>query len=111
MVQLGQQDADEASEVGSQCIDESAIHCFDLKTIRKQGLSQTITQALSCLTVLELAGYWIHFDVDVLDDAIMPAVDYHLPGGLSFAEASELLRVYHRRPKPAACRSPSSIPS
>ena len=27
------------------------------------------------------AGFWVHLDVDVLDDAIMPAVDYHLPTG------------------------------
>ena len=32
-------------------------------------------------------------DVDVLDDAIMPAVDYRLKGGLSFNELSEFLKI------------------
>jgi len=38
-------------------------------------------------------GFWIHLDADVLDDLIMPAVDYRLPGGLTFSELSNLLRL------------------
>ena len=40
----------------------------------------------------DLAGFWIHLDADVLDDAIMPAVDYRMPGGLQFEELSGVLR-------------------
>jgi arginase len=40
----------------------------------------------------ELQGFWVHLDVDVLDDAIMPAVDYRHPGGLSWDEAAQLLQ-------------------
>jgi hypothetical protein len=40
-----------------------------------------------------LAGFWLHLDADVLDDAVMPAVDYRLPGGLSPTELGEVLRV------------------
>jgi arginase len=35
--------------------------------------------------------FWLHLDADVLDDAIMPAVDYRLPGGLSWPELEALL--------------------
>jgi arginase family enzyme len=35
----------------------------------------------------------IHLDADLLDDAAMPAVDYRLPGGLSAAELSVILRT------------------
>ena len=38
-------------------------------------------------------GFWIHVDADVLDDAIMPAVDYRLPGGLSWKELTTVLRT------------------
>jgi hypothetical protein len=31
---------------------------------------------------LEVEGFWIHLDADVLDDEVMPAVDYRMPGGL-----------------------------
>ena len=41
----------------------------------------------------ELDGFWIHLDADVIDDEVMPAVDYRLDGGLSFFEVSKLLRV------------------
>jgi arginase len=40
-----------------------------------------------------LSGFWIHLDADVLDDSIMPAVDYRLSGGLGFSELSKLLRI------------------
>jgi arginase len=39
----------------------------------------------------ELDGYWLHVDVDVLDPAIMPAVDSPAPGGLSADALAELL--------------------
>ena len=35
----------------------------------------------------ELDGFFIHVDADCLDDAIMPAVDYRLPGGLAWASS------------------------
>jgi arginase len=37
------------------------------------------------------AGYWVHVDVDVLDPAVMPAVDAPDPGGIAFAELELLV--------------------
>ena len=37
------------------------------------------------------AGFWVHLDVDVLDDAVMPAVDYRLPDGLTWEELTAVL--------------------
>ncbi|MBD2704067.1 arginase family protein [Spirosoma sp. BT702] len=92
VVQLGQRDADEADRAGSQRIEDSAIHCFDLAAIQSKGISAVLNEAIQQLTVTELAGYWVHFDVDVLADSIMPAVDYRIPGGISFDEATEILQ-------------------
>jgi arginase len=39
------------------------------------------------------AGYWVHLDVDVLDDAVMPAVDYQQPDGLSWQDLETVLRT------------------
>jgi arginase len=36
--------------------------------------------------------FWIHCDLDVLDGAEMPAVDFAEPGGLSFAQLTGILR-------------------
>jgi arginase len=35
---------------------------------------------------------WLHLDADCLDDAVMPAVDWHVQGGLTPEEASDLAR-------------------
>ena len=52
--------------------------------------------AIDHLSRDELAGFWIHLDVDVLDDDVMPAVDYRLPDGLSWAELEVVLRLAFR---------------
>ncbi len=36
--------------------------------------------------------YWLHLDVDVLDEAVFPATDYLMPGGLDLAELAGLMR-------------------
>ena len=35
--------------------------------------------------------YWVHLDVDVLDQAAFPATDYLMPGGLQLPELGDLL--------------------
>ena len=37
------------------------------------------------------AGFWLHVDVDVLDEREMPASTYAAPGGLTWAQLEELL--------------------
>jgi arginase len=36
-------------------------------------------------------GYWVHVDVDVLDPAVMPAVDAPDAGGIAYAELEQLI--------------------
>ena len=46
----------------------------------------------SARRLTERAGrFWLHLDVDVLDQAAMPATDYLMPGGLGWEELGELL--------------------
>lgn len=40
----------------------------------------------------QLSGFWTHVDADVIDDDVMPAVDYRQPGGIAPAELTILLR-------------------
>jgi len=44
------------------------------------------------LTEKGLDGFWIHIDVDVLNDNLMPAVDSRQADGLTYAEFGEILR-------------------
>jgi arginase len=70
------------------------IHAIDLATARDQGAQRAARDALAHLERTGgPAGFWIHLDVDVLDDAIMPAVDYHLPDGLTWEELTAVLRT------------------
>ncbi|GAA1695128.1 arginase family protein [Kribbella yunnanensis] len=46
---------------------------------------------LTHLERAELDGFWVHLDVDILDAAIMPAVDSPDPGGIDHAQLQTLL--------------------
>jgi arginase len=96
IVVFGYRDAEQAASYGSQDVRDTNMHIFDLPSVRKfDTIAPAASQAVDILANNELLdGFWIHLDVDVLDDSIMPAVDYRLGGGgLSFSELSELLRI------------------
>jgi arginase len=67
-----------------------AIMRIDVKEAHALGAAG-VDQALARVTNGRLEGFWIHFDVDVLDDQIMPAVDYRMKDGLSYAELRRVL--------------------
>lgn len=67
---------------------------LDLHRVRMLGVDHAVNVALSHL--LRPDGpqrFWLHLDADVLDDAIMPAVDYRMEGGMTRAELTALLRA------------------
>jgi arginase len=41
-------------------------------------------------------GFWLHLNVDVLDETVFPATDYLMPGGLDLDELAALLRPLGR---------------
>jgi arginase len=83
----------DAEEHGSQRIEETTIRMMDLADVRAIGVQAAAIQAAEQLSSPALDGYWIHLDADVLDDAIMPAVDYRMPDGLSWDELETVLRT------------------
>jgi arginase len=94
VVVFGYRDREQAASYGSQDIYETNMHVFDLQKVHTLGITHAASLAIENLMKDDLAGFWIHLDVDVLDDAIMPAVDYRLDGGgLSFSDLSELLKI------------------
>jgi arginase len=93
VVQLARRDADEAAEAGSQRIEDTAVTVIDLPTLRERGVERAASAALERLVRPDLDGFWIHVDCDALDDAVMPAVDYRLPGGLSWDELQTLVQM------------------
>ncbi|HET6161106.1 MAG TPA: arginase family protein [Dongiaceae bacterium] len=92
---LGQRDADQAREYGSQPLPPT-MFVQDLPELRRVGADEAARAAIEHLCRPELDGFWIHLDVDVLDDAIMPAVDYRMPDGLSWEELETILNAAMR---------------
>ena len=88
---LGFRDGDEQASNGCQDVRNTEILSIDLARLREIGAGAATQQSLARLAHSGLAGFWIHLDVDVLDDAVMPAVDFRLPGGVSFTELGALL--------------------
>ena len=92
---LGYRDAAQARAHGSQPLQPSTF-AQDLGEVRRVGVEEAARAAVAHLCRPELEGFWIHLDVDVLDDAIMPAVGYRMPDGLSWEELETILSAAMR---------------
>jgi arginase len=91
-VAFGFRDLEEQAEYGSQPLPET-LRAFELDAVRELGVEAAARAAVVHLTRLELDGFFIHVDTDCLNDEIMPAVDYRIPGGFSWHELDVVLRT------------------
>ncbi|HLX18965.1 MAG TPA: arginase family protein [Gaiellaceae bacterium] len=76
----------------SEHVRDTAITIVDLYQLRELGIRKALRSVIAELGKPELDGFWVHLDVDVLDDTLMPAVDHHHSGGLTWKEAATVLR-------------------
>ena len=70
---------------------KSNVHYFDLYVLREKGMAETSKEFIELVNSKSLDGFWIHFDVDVLNDKIMPCVDSRQKDGLSYEELHAIL--------------------
>lgn len=91
-VAFAYRDHKDQQEYGSQPLPKT-LKAIDLPAVRAMGIEAAARAAVDHLTREELDGFFIHVDADCLDDAIMPAVDFRVPGGLSRGELGTALRV------------------
>lgn len=75
-----------------EAIRSTAITLYDLEQVRQIGIGRAIAAGLASLDSA-VEGFWIHLDVDVLDNDLMPAVDSPQPGGMSYEELIETLQL------------------
>jgi arginase len=92
IVLFGQRDAAQAKQYGSQPV-PGTLYTIDLDEIRRLGINRAAQAAVAHIDRDDRDGFWIHCDVDVLDDEIMPAVDYRMSGGLSWEDLTTTLRA------------------
>jgi arginase len=88
---VGFRDAEEQAREGSQPLPD-ALLALDLAAVRAAGAHAAAEHALAHLTGPDAPDhFWVHVDADVLDDAVMAAVDYRQPGGLTADELATIL--------------------
>lgn len=85
-------DHDDQERFGSQPLPAEML-AFDLDRVREKGVEAAARAAVDHVAREGLDGFFIHVDADCLDDAVMPAVDYRTPGGLSWHELGAVLRI------------------
>ncbi len=65
-------------------------------TVCERGPERVAAEVIDGFAAGGVDGFWIHCDVDVLDERVMPAVDTPEPGGLEFEELERLLAALLR---------------
>lgn len=99
VVALGCRDAEQARMAGA--LDPLTVApgftLFDARAIQQADPATLGTQVAKRFED-EPGRFWLHFDLDVLDQNILPAVDYRMPHGLNWKEATNLIRPLAQSP-------------
>jgi arginase len=84
---LGARDPEEAEDIASLLAGPlAAAQVLGPAELRADGLAAAGARAAA-----RFDRFFLHLDVDVLDERAMPATDYLMPGGLDWDELTELL--------------------
>jgi arginase len=111
VVVLGARDPEEASDIAALRAGAlAAVEVLGPDELRAHGLAEAGEQAAHRLG----ERFFVHLDVDVLDERAMPATDYLMPGGLQWDELGVLLEALGRSPALAGlslgCLNPEKDP-
>jgi arginase len=112
IVVLGARDEDEAADIGDLPGRLGlTVHGPDAIIADPAGLGQAAADTVAAAH----RQYWLHLDVDVLDEAAFPATDYLMPGGIGLSQLTELLRPLGRDPRligaSVGCYNPDKDPA
>jgi arginase len=88
---FGFRDDEQVAQHGGGDPRAAGIHCQSLQDIRIAGFGTSSAKALQRVLSSD-KPFWIHLDLDVLDDAVMPANDHRLADGLSIGEVVAMVR-------------------
>jgi arginase len=72
------------------------IKMFKIQSILADGITATAKKVITRLKERGLNKVWIHVDLDVLDEKVMPAVDSPGSPGLNYAQLSELIAALRK---------------
>lgn len=91
VVVIGRRDDKDTPIYGQDALVASAALDMPTHIVRERGLAETARAALERVARPDLRGFWIHVDADVLDPAVVAAVDSPEPGGLDLDELAAIL--------------------
>lgn len=107
VVVLGARDEEEARDIGE------LPRRLGLRVVGPEDLGPDSGER--SLAELPADGYWMHLDVDVLDERAFPATDSLMPGGIDLALLADVLRPLGRSARcigfSVGCYNPSKDPS
>jgi arginase family enzyme len=83
--------------IGSSQASQSGMSALPLADVRRSGAQAAAREALQAIP--ESAAILVHFDIDVVRDADLPAAYFPHPDGLRLSDAAELLRVLLKDPR------------
>jgi arginase len=86
-------DPADAADYETDALYGSQVATIPIDAVRSLGGRRAALASLQRLSAPHLEGFWIHLDADVLDQAVMPAVDSPNPRGLAYEELLEILQA------------------
>lgn len=111
---VGYRDKEESLRYGMrqpEQLDPPPIH-RSVEDVRAEGPAEA--GARMAAEIGAKAPFWLHFDVDVLDQDVFPATDYLMPGGMSWEELRAVIAPLLASPALAgasiACYNPEKDP-
>jgi len=112
VVVLGARDEAEAADVGDLPV-RLGLTVYRPAAIKSDPVEVALV-ARDRLASLVALPYWLHLDVDVLDEEAFPATDYLMPGGIDLGQLAELLRPLGQDPRlvgvSVGCYNPEKDP-
>ncbi len=90
---IGNRDVTDPARYPAPHIFKTQIQMVTLDKMREITIPSVVQHLVERYDETAVAGFFIHLDLDVLDPAIMPAVDSPMAGGMNYLELGRLLRA------------------
>ncbi len=71
---------------------DPGVGLFGLDALRAETPDGDVARTIEAGLAQAPGGFWLHLDVDVLDQDVFPATDYLMPGGMSWDELLAVMR-------------------
>lgn len=97
-IQIGEREGRDP-DWGWEDIADTAITRIDMFELLERGVAEALRRSFAVLDRTPDIPFWLHLDVDILDQTVMPAVDSPGSPGLDYAGLTELLRSFLASPR------------